>query len=145
MNVQLRVCSTYLALAVLGVFGCGDDGTNSTGDSTTTVADTSNSNEGETTINGDGDGDGDGDSGDGDGDSGDGDGDSGDGDGDGDSGDGDGDSGDGDGDGDVCDRFQHTYGFDDDSWESQPLDLVWSGPSAPPCSVAPMAATYLEV
>jgi hypothetical protein len=99
----------------------------------------------ETGGDGDGDsGDGDGDSGDGDGDgdgdSGDGDGDSGDGDGDGDSGD-----GDGDGDGDVCERFQHTYDFGDDSWESQPLDLIWSGPSAPPCAVAPIAATYLEV
>jgi hypothetical protein len=90
-------------------------------------------------------GDGDGDMGDGDGDPGDGDGESGDGDGDGDPGDGDGDTGDGDGDGDVCERFQHTYDFADDSWESQPLDLVWSGSSAPPCTVAPMAATYLEV
>jgi hypothetical protein len=95
---------------------------------------------------GDGDpGDGDGDSGDGDGD---GDGDSGDGDGDpgdGDPGDGDGDSGDGDGDPGLCDRHLYMHDLSDNSWETQPLDLVWVGPNAPPCSVEPMGTAYLEV
>jgi hypothetical protein len=108
MNSRLCACTSYLALTVLGMTGCGDDDANATGNFSTGMVATST--DSETTINGDGDGDsgdGDGDSGDGDGDSGDGDGDSGDGDsgdgdGDGDSGDGDGDgdSGDGDGDGD---------------------------------------------
>ncbi|PRQ04081.1 hypothetical protein ENSA5_11290 [Enhygromyxa salina] len=93
---------------------------------------------------GDGDGDGDGDSGDGDsgdGDSGDGDGDSGDGDGDSGDGDGDGDSGDG----DVCDRNLYVHHLDNNSWDTQPLDAVWTGPNAPPCSVEPMATNYLEI
>ncbi|KIG13818.1 Dipeptide-binding ABC transporter, periplasmic substrate-binding component [Enhygromyxa salina] len=95
------------------------------------------------------DGPGDGDPGDGDGDPGDGDGDPGDGDGDpsGDGdGDGDGDTGDGDGDGDeVCARYLYRHNLANDVWETQPLDLVWTGPNAPPCSVEPKAAAYLEV
>ena len=89
-----------------------------------------------------GDGDGDPASGDGDGDptSGDGDGDptSGDGDGDPMTGDGDGEPTSGDGDGDPpasCERFRYTYRFDNDSWSSAPLDQLWVGPNAPPCSV----------
>jgi hypothetical protein len=109
MNFRLRVCSSHLALVVLGVTGCGGDDSNATGNFSTSMNATSS--ETGTTIGTTISGDGDGDSGDGDGATtgdGDGDGDPGDGDGDGDTsadtdtmdGDGDGDPGDGDGDGD---------------------------------------------
>ena len=105
----------------------------------------------QTTGDGDGDtgdGDGDGDTGDGDGDTGDGD----TGDGDGDMGDGDGDTGDGDtgdgdtgdGDTDPCQRSRYVYRFDDDSWSSTPLDQLWTGANAPPCSVEPMSVAFVE-
>jgi hypothetical protein len=69
-------------LAALGMFGCGGDDSQATGNFSTGMVATST--ESETTNDGDGDGDpGDGDPGDGDGDPGDGDGDPGDGDGDG--------------------------------------------------------------
>ena len=125
----------------------------------------------ETQGDGDGDsmtsGDGDGDpatttSGDGDGDpttttstSGDGDGDpttttTGDGDGDPTTtGDGDGDpdpttTGDGDGDPPpACDRFRHVYHLLSDTWSSTPLDQVWTGANAPPCSIEMLGSTYI--
>ena len=82
--------------------------------------------------------------------SGDGDGDtntnpSGDGDGDGDTGTNPTGDGDGDGDGELCQRYRYTYNFNPDTWDSLPLDQVWTGPNAPPCAVAPLAITFVEI
>ena len=109
------------------------------GDSTT---DPSGDGDGEPTSAGDGDGEATS-AGDGDGEP------TGAGDGDGDPtgpGDGDGDMTGGDGDPEPipCERYRHTYNFGNDSWASVPLDQVWTGPNAPPCSVGVGAITYVE-
>jgi hypothetical protein len=127
-------------LVALSLAGCSGGATDS---SSNTFASVGPNDEGESETLGDGDptGDGDGDpTGDGDGDA------TGDGDGDGDgdpSGDGDGDpTGDGDGD---CQRKLYTFDGGDDSWTTLALDVAWPGVNAPPCSVEPIAATYLEM
>ena len=71
------------------------------------------------------------------------------GDGDGDPGVGDGDgegeeTGDGDGEAELCQRYRYTYRLAEDSWTRVLLDQVWTGPNAPPCSVRPMATTFVE-